>query len=473
MATGGNDPFSGSNTRNLLQHVLSPKIVADGGGGYTVKLDLINVDNVYATGNIYGSGGLVGSTGPTGQAGAAGGPTGHTGYTGYTGYTGFTGYTGYTGYAGTNSWTPYLINLAQSPSAGTFYNPTSSNGFLWSTESYYTCYCSFQIPQFSTTSSSPDPTFFVGLTTISPNNAVVEPKSSGWYWKVVPTGLVTRWEVWYNNTMFLSVSAVIAPTDVFSITYDGINVKFYLNGLIKYTSPWAFTGPIYLGSSVYVSGFGTNPLLTNVVFGPMGTSIVGQRGFPGATGDTGDTGPRGQTGHTGQGVPAGGQLGQVLLKNSNANYDCKWGNSNTYSAGSVSRGLYKVAFGSISTFSSTVDTSQFPTSIGTWATPTATTLTLNFNTANFPQTIIPNISGCVYWRDTNILDGYSMSPIPTNGITTGAYPTSYLVWNVTTNTWQLKYQITASTFPTSSNSGHFSIQYGFILFLEVFNYSLV
>jgi hypothetical protein len=467
MATGGNDPFSGSNTRNLLQHVLSPKIVTDGGGGYTVKLDLINVDNVYASGNIYGQGGtLVGATGPTGRDGTPGGPTGPTGYTGYTGYTGFTGYTGYTGYAGTNSWTPYLINLKQSSSAGTFFNPTSSTGYLWSTESYYICYCSFQRVYNIGVS--------IGLTTIAPNTAVVEPKTSGWYWEILTNESGGGWKIWYNTTTVLdSSSTSIVPTDVLSVTYDGINVKFYLNGLIKYSSPWSYTGPIYLGSTVNTLTYVPDILLNNVTFGPVGPAIVGPSGIRGNTGANGDPGARGPTGATGVGVPDGGQLGQVLLKNSARDYDCKWGNSNTYSAGSVSRGLYKVAFGAVSTFSSTVDASQFPSSIGTWATPTATTLTLNFNTVNFPITIIPNISGCVYWRDTNIANGYSMSPIPTNGITTGAYPTSYLVWNVLTSTWQLKYQITASTFPTSSNSGNFSIQYGFILLLNAFNYSLV
>lgn len=53
MSTGpGNDPFSGSNTRNILLHLVSPKIVNDGSGGYTVKTDLINVDNIYTTGLI-------------------------------------------------------------------------------------------------------------------------------------------------------------------------------------------------------------------------------------------------------------------------------------------------------------------------------------------------------------------------------------------------------------------------------------
>jgi hypothetical protein len=47
MTTVGNDPFSGTNTRNILQHIISPKIVSDGSTGYAVKTDLINIDNAY------------------------------------------------------------------------------------------------------------------------------------------------------------------------------------------------------------------------------------------------------------------------------------------------------------------------------------------------------------------------------------------------------------------------------------------
>jgi len=63
MSGGGNDPFSGSNTRNLLQHLVSPKIMENGSGGYEVRVDLTNVDNIYASGTIYGGGGGIGITG--------------------------------------------------------------------------------------------------------------------------------------------------------------------------------------------------------------------------------------------------------------------------------------------------------------------------------------------------------------------------------------------------------------------------
>jgi hypothetical protein len=72
MATGGTDPFSGTNTRNLLQHIFSPKIVDATGGGYVVKLDMINIDDIYITGNVYGPTGGGGGVGPTGPPGPQG-----------------------------------------------------------------------------------------------------------------------------------------------------------------------------------------------------------------------------------------------------------------------------------------------------------------------------------------------------------------------------------------------------------------
>jgi len=44
------DPLAGTNTRNLLQHIVSPKIVTNGAGGYDVKTDIINVDNLAISG---------------------------------------------------------------------------------------------------------------------------------------------------------------------------------------------------------------------------------------------------------------------------------------------------------------------------------------------------------------------------------------------------------------------------------------
>ena len=46
------DPFANTTTvKNILQHIISPKIVSDGAGGYVTKTDLVNVDNLLFTTN--------------------------------------------------------------------------------------------------------------------------------------------------------------------------------------------------------------------------------------------------------------------------------------------------------------------------------------------------------------------------------------------------------------------------------------
>ena len=41
------DPFANTTTvKNILQHIISPKIVSNGSGGYLSKTDLVNVHNI-------------------------------------------------------------------------------------------------------------------------------------------------------------------------------------------------------------------------------------------------------------------------------------------------------------------------------------------------------------------------------------------------------------------------------------------
>lgn len=52
------DPFANTVTvKNILQHIISPKIVSDGSGGYVTKTDLVNIDNIIfqSAGNGVGS----------------------------------------------------------------------------------------------------------------------------------------------------------------------------------------------------------------------------------------------------------------------------------------------------------------------------------------------------------------------------------------------------------------------------------
>ena len=43
------DPYEGTVTvRNILNHIISPKIVSDGNGGYITRVDLVNIDSIVA-----------------------------------------------------------------------------------------------------------------------------------------------------------------------------------------------------------------------------------------------------------------------------------------------------------------------------------------------------------------------------------------------------------------------------------------
>lgn len=94
----GYDPFYGIDDRNILKHVISPKVVGPTAGQYQVAVDMVNIDTLYANTiicpNIPGGGGgptgPTGHVGPTGPAGSGAGSTGATGPTGTFIYTGVT-----------------------------------------------------------------------------------------------------------------------------------------------------------------------------------------------------------------------------------------------------------------------------------------------------------------------------------------------------------------------------------------------
>lgn len=45
------DPFANTTTvKNILQHIISPKLVSDGSGGYVSKTDVVNVHNLVFSG---------------------------------------------------------------------------------------------------------------------------------------------------------------------------------------------------------------------------------------------------------------------------------------------------------------------------------------------------------------------------------------------------------------------------------------
>jgi hypothetical protein len=216
--------------------------------------------------------------------------------------------------------------------------------------------------------------------------------------------------------------------------------------------------------------------------GPTGvTGPVGGTGPTGYTGFTGYTGPTGVTGPTGRGIPNGGVTGQILTKNSTTDYDTIW--TTVITPPVVRNGVYKVAFGSgtnLFALSPAPDDSGFPSSIGTWVAPSTISgnysggnfvgsqLTLNFNSLNYTVSKMPSLSGCVYWFNSST-NSYNMSPIPANGVTTGSFPITVMIWSSLNSYWQLNFQLpSGSVWPSAANNGPAST-YGCLLFLTIFN----
>ena len=68
------DPYATTSTvKNILQHVISPKIVNDGAGGYVVKTDLVNIDSAVINGGVSSSTNTVGSITINGAKALSGG----------------------------------------------------------------------------------------------------------------------------------------------------------------------------------------------------------------------------------------------------------------------------------------------------------------------------------------------------------------------------------------------------------------
>jgi hypothetical protein len=247
----------------------------------------------------YGSGRLAigGATGSTGRTG----PTGATGLTGWTGRTGPTGLTGPVGATGTYFIPPYLIynptvvitptltglTLSSPNSDGTFIGtlPSVSGAYVGATHGVISIYTG-QFGFTPTASYSQSTYTYYGFGS-------------------------------YNNDTFYLLYAPGAnlPTSITPraedncyMTYDGTNVKYYLNGTLIYTVAASLTS-LYTyarinSSTVPVTNFQWGSQLTNITAPTGYTGITGSTG-PQGTGATGWTGPTGPMGYTGRDGPTG------------------------------------------------------------------------------------------------------------------------------------------------------------------------
>jgi hypothetical protein len=104
---------------------------------------------------------------------------------------------------------------------------------------------------------------------------------------------------------FQGSSVPAAATDIFSITYDGVTVRYYKNGVIQ-RSVNVTTAQTAYYAFIYPNGNNQFTQVNNLIFAPFGqTGSTGAAGVTGPAGTTGVTGPAGPTGVTGPAGPTG------------------------------------------------------------------------------------------------------------------------------------------------------------------------
>jgi hypothetical protein len=188
--------------------------------------------------------------------------------------------------------------------------------------------------------------------------------------------------------------------------------------------------------------------------GPTGASFTGEIGPTGSSLVTGPTGPTGATGAVG---PIGtGMIGPI----------------GPGSSGGITIGYIQVR-ASASVFSTTgYDYSHLPSSIGTVAVPTATTLVITFNSSYNNSVVPPNLTGIAYWygnfnatAPNPAVTGWRTQMIYQGYTSAATYPRVTLLWNGTN--WVMTLIINSSTLsPQNTNS---PTGYGYVLYINIFN----
>ena len=161
--------------------------------------------------------------------------------------------------------------------------------------------------------------------------------------------------IYENDTLIKICTGEFTTTTVFSIQYAGSNLQYYIDGFLVYSINKELLNPLHANFLMYSSGYHIkNILFYPLLIGPTGPQgiqgVKGSRGLQGATGaegpqgakgsrglqgPTGPQGPQGIRGPRGRGIPSGGLPGQILVKNTEEEYDTKWSFASQLSIDSV------------------------------------------------------------------------------------------------------------------------------------------
>jgi len=155
-------------------------------------------------------------------------------------------------------WTPNLVNVT-STSGHTTMTKTGGSDFTWNNARVYSsegisapCYMSFkasQINKYIAIGLNSDPATGINYTNI---DYCFIPRDNGY------VGI-------YENGTDRSIETAYTTSTIFEIIYDGTNINYYMDGVLKRTIARTGSGPLYLDSSFY----GLNGAVNSLSFGPL------------------------------------------------------------------------------------------------------------------------------------------------------------------------------------------------------------
>ena len=259
--------------------------------GIQGTLGLQGFQGIQGTLGLQGFQGIQGATGSQGFQGIQG----TLGLQGFQGIQGTTGSQGIQGLRGASDWTPnFSGGVTQSSSDSSTFTKTSGTNGAWDGQVYSTQ--GYVRGVYATARASQTNGYIMfGLNSDPSTDGNYTSMDYSFYFDGISTI-----QIYENGSAITSYGAYTTST-VLTITYDGVNVRYYNGATLLRTVARAIGNPLYFDSSFYNTGTSLN----SVGFGPMGESVqgiqgtLGLQGFQGIQGTTGTQGANGTQGSTG------------------------------------------------------------------------------------------------------------------------------------------------------------------------------
>jgi hypothetical protein len=166
------------------------------------------------------------------------------------------------GARGASTWTPVMTNVTQSLTDSNTFSKTAGgsdwNAQVYSTQGYVRG--AFVTSQISSTTGFA----MVGLDSNPSASALTEDIDYAFYFNNGRPDIQESGVTVFTGTSYTTSSIAY-------ITYDGINVRYFLDDTLLRTTPRSIGSALYLDSSMYTQGLS----FINLGFGPMGESATG------------------------------------------------------------------------------------------------------------------------------------------------------------------------------------------------------